>query len=103
MQQKAIIQNSRILIVDDQVANIQLLERILKGAGYQHWSSLTDSRKALNVFSEFKPDLVAMDWRMPIVDGLSLLRQLRSRIPAGEYVPTLILTADNSRSARQEA
>jgi putative two-component system response regulator len=103
MQQKAIIQNSRILIVDDQPANIQLLERVLKGAGYQHWISLTDSRKALAVFSEFRPDLVALDWRMPIVDGLSLLRQLRSRIPVGEFVPTLVLTADNSRTARQEA
>ena len=40
---------------------------------------------------------------MPNVDGLSLLKQLRSRIPEGEFVPTLILTADNSRTARQEA
>ena len=40
---------------------------------------------------------------MPNVDGLSLLKQLRSRIPEGEFVPTLILTADNSRTVRQEA
>ncbi len=83
--------------------NIRLLERILKGGGLQHWSSLTDSREALAVFSEFQPDLVALDWRMPNLDGLSLLKQLRSRIPEGEFVPTLILTADNSRTARQEA
>ena len=101
--QKAIIQNSRILIVDDQAANIQLMERILKGVGYQHWMSLTDSRRALAVFSEFQPDLVALDWRMPHMDGLSVLKQLRSRIPAGDFVPTLILTADNSRTTRQEA
>jgi putative two-component system response regulator len=101
--EKSIIQNSRILIVDDQLANIRLLERILKEAGYKNWRSLTDSREVLAVFSDFKPDLVAMDWRMPNVDGLSLLRQLRSRIPAGDFVPTLILTADNSRTARQEA
>ena len=79
--QKTIIQNSRILIVDDQLANIRLLERILKEAGYKHWTSLTDSREVLAVFSDFKPDLVALDWRMPNVDGLSLLKQLRSRIP----------------------
>jgi putative two-component system response regulator len=100
---KEIIQNSRILIVDDQIANIQLLERILKGAGYQNWTALTDSRKALAAFTELRPDLVALDWRMPNMDGLSLLKQLRSRVPAGEFVPTLILTADNSRTARQEA
>ncbi|HEY4359945.1 MAG TPA: HD domain-containing phosphohydrolase [Bryobacteraceae bacterium] len=101
--QKEVVQNSRILIVDDQASNIQLLERILQGGGYKHWVSLTDSRKALTVFSEFRPDLVALDWRMPNLDGLSLLKQLRSRVPAGEFVPTLILTADNSRTARQEA
>ena len=101
--QKTIIQNSRILIVDDQAANIRLLERILKEAGYLHWRSLTDSREVLTVFSTFQPDLVALDWRMPNVDGLSLLKQLRSRIPEGAFVPTLILTADNSRTARQEA
>jgi putative two-component system response regulator len=101
--EKGIIQNSRILIVDDQVANIQLLERVLKGAGYQHLTSLTDSRKVLTVFSEIHPDLVALDWRMPNMDGLSVLKQLRSRVPAGDFVPTLILTADNSRAARQEA
>jgi putative two-component system response regulator len=101
--EKSIIQNSRILIVDDQLANIRLLERILKEAGYKNWRSLTDSREVLAAFSEFKPDLVAMDWRMPNVDGLSLLKQLRSRIPSGDFVPTLILTADNSRTARQEA
>jgi len=100
---KSIIQSSRILIVDDQLANIRLLERILKEAGYKNWTSLTDSREVLAVFSDFKPDLVAMDWRMPNVDGHSLLKQLRSRIPAGEYVPTLILTADNSRTTRQVA
>jgi putative two-component system response regulator len=101
--QKTIIQNSRILIVDDQIGNIRLLERILKEAGYKQWISLTDSREVLTVFSEFQPDLVALDWRMPNVDGLSLLKQLRSRIPNGDFVPTLILTADNSRTARQEA
>ncbi len=101
--QTTIIQNSRILIVDDQIGNIRLLERILKEAGYRHWISLTDSREVLAAFSQFRPDLVALDWRMPNVDGLSLLKQLRSLIPEGEFVPTLILTADNSRSARQEA
>ena len=83
--QKTIIQNSRILIVDDQIGNIRLLERILKEAGYRHWVSLTDSREVLTTFSQFRPDLVALDWRMPNVDGLSLLKQLRSLIPEGEF------------------
>jgi putative two-component system response regulator len=101
--QKQIIQNSRILIIDDQAENVLLLERTLRGVGYAHITTLTDSRKALTVFTEFQPDLVATDLRMPHVDGFSLLKQLRSRVPTTTYVPILVLTADNSRKAKQEA
>jgi putative two-component system response regulator len=101
--QKEIIQSSRILIIDDQIENVKLLERTLRGAGYSRLESVTDSRKALNVFTEFRPDLVAMDLRMPNVDGFALLKQLRSRIPEGAFVPVLVLTADDSRKAKQEA
>jgi putative nucleotidyltransferase with HDIG domain len=101
--QKAIIQNSRILIVDDQPENVLLLERALRTAGYNHIESITDSRKMLATFTDFQPDLVAMDLRMPNVDGFALLKQLRSRVPAWTFVPVLVLTADNSRKAKQEA
>jgi len=100
---KEIIQNSRILIVDDEPANVLLLDRALHAAGYQHLETLTDSRMALRVFSEFEPDLVATDLRMPHVDGFALLKQFRARIPADSFVPVLVLTADKSRKARQDA
>src|ERR1700736_5284219 len=100
---KEIVQTSRILIVDDQPQNVLLLERTLQGAGYKNLASVTDSREVLKIFTEFHPDLVAMDLRMPHVDGFDLLRQLRSRVPAGSFVPVLVLTADNSRKAKQEA
>ncbi len=100
---KEIIQNSRIFLVDDQAPNLMLMERILKEAGYRCWTSFTDARKALAAFSSGQPDLVALDWRMPNMDGLSFLKQVRSRIPAGDFVPTLVLTAENSRSTRQAA
>jgi putative two-component system response regulator len=100
---KEIIQASRILIVDDQPQNVLLLERTLNGAGYRNVAGLTDSRQVLRTFTEFQPDLVAMDLRMPHVDGFDLLRQLRSRVPSASFVPVLVLTADNSRKARQEA
>src|SRR5690349_21531839 len=100
---KEIIQNSRILIVDDREDNVILLQRMLEDAGYQHIRSITDSRTALATFTAFNPDLVAIDLRMPHVDGFSLLKQLRSRVPEGTFIPILVLTADNSRKARQDA
>ena len=101
--QKEIIHNSRILIVDDQPENVLLLERTLRGAGYKHIEPITDSRKVLSIFSDFQPDLVAMDLRMPHVDGFALIKQLRSRVSALSFVPILVLTADNSKKAKQEA
>jgi putative two-component system response regulator len=100
---KEIIQNSRILIIDDRAENVLLLERMLTEAGYEHLQSLTDPRLALTKFTEFAPDLVAIDLRMPHIDGFSLLKQLRSRIPDGTFVPMLVLTADNSRKSKQDA
>ena len=101
--QKEIIQTSRILIVDDQAQNVLLLERALRGAGYTNISGITDSREALRTFSEFRPDLVAIDLRMPHVDGFALLKQFRSRVPRQRLYLCLVLTADNSRKAKQEA
>jgi putative two-component system response regulator len=100
---KEIILNSSILIIDDQAENVKLLERLLRKVGYTRLLGVTDSRKVLAEFSEFQPDLVAMDLRMPNVDGFALLKQLRSRIPNYSFVPVLILTADNTRKAKQEA
>lgn len=101
--QQEIIQNSRILVVDDQPENILLLDRMLKESGYRHVRGITDSREALVAFTQFNPDLVAIDLRMPHVDGFALLKQLRSQVPATDFVPMLVLTADDSRKSKQEA
>jgi len=100
---KDIIKRSKILIVDDQEANITLLTGILRERGFIGLQSLTDSRLVLPLFLEFEPDLVLLDLRMPHVDGLSLLKQLRSRIPEGVYLPFLIITGDLSEQSKQAA
>src|SRR6202035_2065744 len=70
---------------------------------YQHVRGITDSREALASFTEFNPDLVAIDLRMPHVDGFAVLKQLRSQVPSSAFVPMLVLTADDSRKSKQEA
>jgi putative two-component system response regulator len=100
---KQIIRNNRILVIDDQPEIILLLDNILRQDGYIHLRGVTDSRKALIAFSEFHPDLIALDLRMPHVDGFALLEQLRTRITTGALPPVLVSSADDSRKARQEA
>ncbi len=103
MVKKEIIQRSRILIVDDQAANVLLLERILQQGGYANFSKTTDPRQVLEFFTVYRPDLILLDLMMPYLDGYSLLTQLRSRIPDNHYLPILVLTADVSPKAKQQA
>jgi two-component system NtrC family sensor kinase len=95
--------DARILIVDDEPANVLLIERLLESAGYRNLSSTTDSRQVLGRYREFAPDLILLDLMMPHLDGIAVLDQLRDVIPAGAYVPVLVLTADATQEAKRRA
>ena len=73
----------KILIIDDEPANVALLEDMLSEAGYKQLKSVTDSRLALETCETFAPDLVLLDLMMPHVDGFTILHSLRS---AGDEV-----------------
>jgi len=98
-----VIAASRILIVDDQEANVLLLERLLQHSGYKNYLSLTDSRQLLDQFRIFRPDLILLDLMMPKLDGYAVMKQLSGWLPSGVYFPILVITADVSRPARQKA
>ncbi len=93
----------RILIVDDQAANVLLLEEILRGAGYSNVKSTQDPRQALGLYCEFQPDLVILDLHMPHLSGLALMEQFGGCTAPDNYVPILVLTADVLPEARQKA
>jgi len=94
---------AHILIVDDEPANVLLLEHILDQAGYPNRTATTDPRQVLAIHARFDPDLILLDLAMPHLDGLAVMAQLRQVIPAGTYLPILVLTADMSTQAKQQA
>jgi putative two-component system response regulator len=94
------LRDSRILIVEDKEANIRFLERLLKKAGYEHVASTSDSRKALAVFQEFRPDLVLLDLHMPYMDGFQVMEALQPEIPERAFLPILVITADREPEVR---
>jgi two-component system NtrC family sensor kinase len=94
---------AKILIVDDEPANVLLLERMLGAAGYRNVFSTTDSRTVLDLYRSHGPDLILLDLLMPHVDGLGVLRQLKTEIPADAYLPVLVLTADVTAEAKLRA
>ncbi|HEY4089091.1 MAG TPA: response regulator [Bryobacteraceae bacterium] len=103
MIDRKLLADSRILIVDDNAANVMLLERILQMAGYRNHSAVTDSREVLERFRTWRPDLILLDLMMPNMDGYAVLRQLGGWIPDRVYLPVLVITADTTPSARKRA
>jgi len=97
------LKNAKILIVDDQEANVLVLEQLLKRLGYANYKSLTDSQQTVTVFKEFQPDLLLLDLMMPHMDGFAVMEALNPLIPAEDYLPILVLTADVSTAAKQRA
>ena len=65
-----------ILIIDDQESNLRLLERVLISAGYKAFVSSTDPLKAVDLYRQYRPDLVVLDLHMPMLDGIGVLERL---------------------------
>lgn len=93
----------RILVIDDEEANILLLRNILQREGYTDVHCLTQSREALSTYIDLEPDLVLLDLMMPEVDGFQLLEAFSRHDAADEFRPVLVLTADTTIQARRKA
>ena len=91
---------SKILVIDDEPANAELLEAILVDNGYRHVKAISDSRIALEVCRTFEPDLILLDLMMPHVDGFAILEALHSK-PDSASRPVMVLTADESSETKE--
>lgn len=64
--------------------------------------SITDSRRALESYHAFEPDLILLDLMMPHLDGFAVLESLRS-LPGEIFLPVLVLTADANEETKRRA
>lgn len=97
------LKKSKILIVDDREANIDVLTGLLDIEGYHNIKTTTDSREVLNIYWDFKPDLILLDLMMPFMDGFEVMELLRKEVPQEQYLPILVLTADTSDKTKKRA
>jgi len=89
---------ARILIAEDNAANLALVEYLLNAAGHQTMSA-TDGAEALHLARHSQFDLIISDLQMPAVDGYSLLAQLRDD-PTLREVQVIALTASSRSTDR---
>lgn len=92
-----------VLVVDDQEANVALLKRVLARLGIGKVVALTDSRQTVAHYQLLEPDLILLDLHMPHMDGLAVLEALAEVVPADEFLPVVVLTADVTDEAKQAA
>ena len=80
---------NKILIVDDEPFNLDLLEQELTDKGYAI-EKAADGREAMTKFESVRPDLVLLDYQMPDMNGLDVLKEIRKR---ESTVPVVMITA----------
>jgi len=93
------ILNASILIVDDQEANVELLEQMLREAGYQGITSTLDPHAVCALHRANHYDLILLDLQMPGMDGFQVLDGLKE-IENDGYLPVLVITAQPAHRVR---
>ena len=89
-----------LLLVEDAPDLAQVIVREFESAGYRVLHA-ADGMTALQLFASQPPDLVILDWMLPKLNGLEVLRRLRqSRLPQSSAVPVLMLTARSEEADR---
>ncbi|MFZ2649744.1 MAG: response regulator [Burkholderiaceae bacterium] len=91
--------HASILIVDDQPANVQLLERLLREAGYANVASTMDPLAVRTLHRENRYDLILLDLQMPGMDGFQVMQGLATDA-ADSYLPVIVLTAQPGHKLR---
>ncbi|MBG9389287.1 response regulator [Caenimonas aquaedulcis] len=90
---------ARILIVDDQQANVSLLEEMLSQAGYTNVSSTLDPLAVSALHRRHDYDLILLDLHMPAMDGFQVIEALKTN-ERDAWLPVLVITAQPGHKLR---
>jgi two-component system chemotaxis response regulator CheY len=85
--------NTRFLVVDDFSTMRRIVRNLLKELGYTNVDEAEDGAMALNKLRSEQYDFVVSDWNMPVMDGLTMLQEIR-KDPALSKLPVLMVTAE---------
>ena len=84
----------RVLLVEDSEDNRFMMRRLLEITGYEVLEA-TNGEEAVNIAQRGRPDLVLMDLSLPVMDGLTATRQIRT-LPELKKVPIVVVTAHDT-------
>jgi PAS domain S-box-containing protein len=93
------ILEASLLIVDDQEANVLLLEQMLRETGYSRVSSTMDPHEVCALHRRHGYDLILLDLQMPGMDGFQVMEGLKTNV-TDDYLPVLVITAQPGHKLR---
>ncbi|NCP64008.1 MAG: chemotaxis protein CheY [Paraglaciecola sp.] len=85
--------NMKILVVDDFSTMRRIIKNLLKDLGFTNIQEADDGSTALPMLQQGDFDFVVTDWNMPGMQGIDLLRAIRSN-PSLKHIPVLMVTAE---------
>jgi putative two-component system response regulator len=94
---------ARVLIVDDEPANLEFLRHVLEGQGYAELFDTTDASDAADRLEEIAPDIIILDLMMPGFDGFQFMERVKEWLPRDVFIPLLVVTADTAADTRRRA
>ena len=106
------ILKARILVVDDQAANVELLEQLLSQAGYNNVTSTMQPAEVCPLHASDPFDLILLDLKMPVMDGFQVMEGLKAgikpptaaeelyQVQTASYLPVIVLTAEPGHKLR---
>lgn len=95
--------DARILIIDDTLANIEVLENLLMMKGFTNVKSISDSTQSILTIRDFKPELILLDLMMPQVSGFDIMDILKKETDTFSLMRILVLTADITPESKKKA
>jgi len=97
------IKKSKILIIDDNTTNLDLMVEILKQEEYDNIQTLSDPEKAFETINKVEPDLLILDLMMPFISGFEILKERNTFLNEKWYMPIIVITASNNPTDRKRA
>jgi len=90
---------AKIMIVDDEPINVKIVRKYLRGIGYTNFVTTTDSTTCTQLITAEEPDIVLLDYLMPDVNGLQILKWIRSQ-EKFKHMPVVVLTASTDSETK---
>jgi signal transduction histidine kinase/ActR/RegA family two-component response regulator len=91
----------KVLIAEDNQINMLLLRQILKSFGVKDIFEAANGEKAIELFKNFKPDIIFMDVQMPVMDGFEATIKIRDLENSEQSVPVIALTANAMKGDKE--